>query len=397
MKIFKQKILWAGVAIVLVVLMVFGLAMMGSVISAKPKNIPVVLVNADQPVQLPGGQALAVGELIQKQLTTNDKLPLQWSVANSEAEARSGLDDGTYYGALILPADLSGGIASLSGTEPKPATVTVISNDGLNVQAATAVKQGLDQAMRMVNAQMSAALLGQIGKTSGGVIPVTAAQALLAPIQVADESVHPVGLNNASGNAPGLVTQIMWMGSLASALVLFQAGRNAAKAGSSRMVSVAVQALAGTVITGLAAGFIVWMASGWYGMEILNQTDVWLVLWLAGLMFFLLQSALLNWLGMSALPLLILLMFFSMPLLNMAPEFLSNVSHDWLYSWTPLRFAALGLRKTMYFGGLDAASESTAVLWAIGGACLLTLLAAGFKKGKAATVQVEMAQVLPEA
>lgn len=397
MKIFKQKILWAGIGIVLVILMIFGLAMMGSVISAKPKNIPVVLVNADQPVQLPGGQALTVGELIQKQLTTNDKLPLKWSVASSEAEARSGLDDGTYYGALILPADLSGGIASLTGTEPRPATVTVISNDGLNVQAATAVKQGLDQAVRMVNAQMSATLLGQLGQASGGVIPVTAAQALLAPIQVTDESVHPVGVNNASGNAPGLLTQIMWMGSLAGALVLFQAGRNAVKAGSSRMVSVAVQALAGAVITSVAAGFIVWMASGWYGMEILNRMDVWLVLWLAGLMFFLLQSALFSWLGMPAIPLLILLMFFSMPLLNMAPEFLSNVSHDWLYSWTPLRFAALGLRKTMYFGGLDAASASTAVLWSIGGVCLLILLAAGLKKGKPSPVQTAVTQPLPEA
>ncbi|MFS0723665.1 hypothetical protein [Paenibacillus sp. 1P07SE] len=41
--------------------------------------------------------------------------------------------------------------------------------------------------------------------------------------------------------------------------------------------------------------------------------------------------------------LLVLLMFFSMPLLNMAPEFLSQTTRDWIYSWTPLRFAVGGL------------------------------------------------------
>jgi hypothetical protein len=49
---------------------------------------------------------------------------------------------------------------------------------------------------------------------------------------------------------------------------------------------------------------------------------------------------------------LVLLMFFSMPVLNMAPEFLSQTTQDWFYSWTPLRFVAVGLREVMYFGGL---------------------------------------------
>ena len=55
---------------------------------------------------------------------------------------------------------------------------------------------------------------------------------------------------------------------------------------------------------------------------------------------------------------LVLLMFFSVPLLNMAPEFLSQTTRDWIYSWTPLRFAAGGLREVMYFGGLDALTQT---------------------------------------
>lgn len=90
-----------------------------------------------------------------------------------------------------------------------------------------------------------------------------------------------------------------------------------------------------------------------------------------------------HWIGFRGIPLLILLMFFSMPLLNMAPEFLSQTTRDWIYSWTPLRFAAGGLREVMYFGGLDAVGSNTFVLWGVAVGFLVLLLASGFKAGRA--------------
>ncbi|WP_246873632.1 hypothetical protein [Paenibacillus dendritiformis] len=91
------------------------------------------------------------------------------------------------------------------------------------------------------------------------------------------------------------------------------------------------------------------------------------------------QSSLLNWIGFPAMPLLVLLMFFSVPLLNMAPEFLTQTTRDWIYSWTPLRFAAGGLREVMHFGGLDAAGSNAFVLWGVAVGFLVLLLASGFK------------------
>jgi polyferredoxin len=70
------------------------------------------------------------------------------------------------------------------------------------------------------------------------------------------------------------------------------------------------------------------MASEWYGMEIANMLNVWLLLWLIATAFFLLQSALLNWMGLPAMGILVLLFFFSMPVLNMPPEFLPQVTQD---------------------------------------------------------------------
>ena len=116
-------------------------------------------------------------------------------------------------------------------------------------------------------------------------------------------------------------------------------------------------------------------------MELADEGGVWLMLWLAGSAFFLLQSTLLNWMGIPAMGILVLLMFFSMPLLNMAPEFLPQATQDWLYSWTPLRFAASALRDVMYFDGYAPSSSHSAVLWSIAGGFLVLLLASMLKRG----------------
>ncbi|XID91629.1 hypothetical protein ACF3MZ_24470 [Paenibacillaceae bacterium WGS1546] len=162
-------------------------------------------------------------------------------------------------------------------------------------------------------------------------------------------------------------------------------------AGASRGMVAAVQAVAGALIAGIASGFVVWMASSWYGMELVNAGATWLLLWLIGTTFYLIQSSLLNWIGLPSMAILVLLMFFSMPLLNMAPESLSATTRNWIYSWTPLRFAADGLRETMYFGGLNAVGTSGTVLWSVAGAFLLLLLASGFKRSKAKEGSAETA------
>ncbi|GLX69925.1 YhgE/Pip domain-containing protein [Paenibacillus glycanilyticus] len=386
MAIFKQKILWIGILIVIVVLAVFGLAMMGSVLGTKPNHVPVALVVLDEPVDLPTGDKLAVGEMIKQQLTSNTQLPISWTIVSSEEEARKGLDSRDYYGVLVLPKDLSAGVMSLSGPNPTPATVQIINNEGMNTQAATVVKQGLGQVMKMVSLELSKSALDQMSQRADQ-IPVGTAAALLSPIQIQEETVHPVGVNNASGNAPGMLTQIMWMGSLVSAMILFLASTNAKKTGGRKWATHLLQPVIGIILVGAASGFLIWMASSWYGMELANAVDAWLFLWLGGTVFYLLQSMLLNWIGIPAMAILVLLMFFSMPILNMPVEFLSDTTHNLLYSWTPLRFVSGGLREIMYFGGMDAVSTNATVLWSIAGGCLVLLLGAGVKKGKAAAAQ----------
>lgn len=386
----RQKMPWIGALAVLLVLAIFGVAMMGSIAGAKPKSLPVALVALDQPVELPSGETLAVGDMMKGMLQANSQLPIHWEIVNSEAEAREGLDSQKYYGALVLPEDLSAGILSLQSPAPKPAVVQVLANEGMSTQASTAVRQMLGQAMKMAGAELSKQALTMIGSQTD-MLPVTTAQALLIPFEVHEEVVHPVGAKHASGNAPGMLIQILWIGCLILSVFLFQALQKAVNDGSSRGIAIVLQGAAGLLLAGLVSGFLVWMASSWYGMELANGGSVWLMLWLAGSAFFLLQSTLLNWIGLPAMGILVLLMFFSMPLLNMAPEFLPQATQDWLYSWTPLRFAASALRDVMYFDGYAPSSSHSAVMWFIAGGFLVLLLASTFKKGSRSDPRKSMA------
>ncbi|MFC5703078.1 YhgE/Pip domain-containing protein [Cohnella faecalis] len=381
MALAKQKVLWIGVVGVFVALMIFGAAMMGSVLGAKPKDLPVALVVLDQSAALPDGSALNVGEMVKGKLLGNTQLPIEWKLVGSEEEAREGLDNQKYYGALVLPADLSSGVLSLSTPQPAPATVKILVNEGMNTQAATAVKQVLGQASRALGSELSNQLLGQIGQRTEQ-LPISTAKALMTPFTTQEEIVHPNGTNNASGNAPGLLTQVMWIGSLVVSIVLFLALQKAVAGGARRGQAVLGQTAIGLVLIAAASGFVVWMASSWYGMQMADAAHVWLVLWLGGSAFFLLQSALLGWIGMPAMGLLVLLMFFSMPVLNMAPEFLPQATQDWLYSWTPLRFVASAIRNAMYFDGVSVGGSNIAVLWSVAGAFLVVLLASAARKTK---------------
>lgn len=380
MHLFKNRLLWLGAVGAFVVMIVFGLAMMGTTAGIKPKDLPVALVVADEGTALPGSdKRLEIGKLIAESLAKAEGLPVKWIQVASEEEALLGMDAREYYGALVLPADLSAGVASVMSPSPKSPVVTAWVNEGMNTQASAAVRQVLKQGTDMIKVNVSRMLLEQIGQAQEA-IPVATAGALLQPFAVQEQIAHPVGANNASGNAPNLLTQILWMACLVSSITLFLATGKTIERGGNRFAAIAAQSVFGVVFAAASAWFALWMAGGWYGMQIDDKAGLWLFLWLAASALFLIQSGLLHWLGFAAVPLLVLLLFFSMPIMGMAPESLSDTTRDWLYSWTPFRFVASGAREWMYFGGAGNADAS--VLAWIAAGCGALLLASGFMPAK---------------
>ncbi|MGC5362494.1 YhgE/Pip family protein [Streptomyces sp. DT24] len=91
-------------------------------------KIPVALVNADKGATA-GGERVRAGDEITEKLL--DSKVFDWHEV-SAAEAHKGLEDGTYYLSLTMPADFSRRITSSSGDSPETSALQVRTNDANN-------------------------------------------------------------------------------------------------------------------------------------------------------------------------------------------------------------------------------------------------------------------------
>ncbi|MBK6011873.1 YhgE/Pip family protein [Streptomyces sp. MBT53] len=91
-------------------------------------RIPVALVNDDKGVTA-DGKKLAAGDSITEGLL--DSKTFEWHEV-SAATARKGVEDGTYYLSLTMPADFSSRIASSAGDSPETGALQVRTNDANN-------------------------------------------------------------------------------------------------------------------------------------------------------------------------------------------------------------------------------------------------------------------------
>ncbi|MGW5101735.1 YhgE/Pip family protein [Streptomyces sp. NPDC004100] len=91
-------------------------------------RVPVALVNDDNGATV-AGKHLDAGDDLVRGLRGSDTF--EWHEV-SDAEARQGVEDGTYYLSLRMPADFSARIASSSGDSPETGALQVRTNDANN-------------------------------------------------------------------------------------------------------------------------------------------------------------------------------------------------------------------------------------------------------------------------
>ncbi|MFJ6795747.1 YhgE/Pip family protein [Streptomyces sp. NPDC091268] len=91
-------------------------------------KVPVALVNSDQGATVDGRRIDAGGEITRK---LHASKTFDWREVSAE-EAAKGLEEGTYYLSLTMPADFSAKIASSSGADPATGALQVRTNDANN-------------------------------------------------------------------------------------------------------------------------------------------------------------------------------------------------------------------------------------------------------------------------
>ncbi len=91
----------------------------------KLDQVPVAVVNLDQPVDVDGRQ-VAAGDRLVTELKSDEVFDWQFV---TEEEAQQGLAEGYYYSVITIPPDFSADLASGAGQNPTRATVQLQRND----------------------------------------------------------------------------------------------------------------------------------------------------------------------------------------------------------------------------------------------------------------------------
>jgi YhgE/Pip-like protein len=392
---FKQKHPYLAIIVVFLVILLLGIAQLGSTVNPTPKNLPVLLVQMDAGEKLPTGQEMNFGKLIQEKITAapaqaDTVSPLKWTTVASEQEAIDAMDREQAYAAIIIPADFSHKLASLLSPAPQASSLTLYVNQGMNNTAATMANGVLSQIINGVNGQVREQLLAQVSQ-KGGTLTVDQTKAFASPIVVTSKNMNAVGTNSANGNAPVVLTQLAWFGAMVTTLLLFMAAGKATQTGSRthRFSIQASQLLSGVVITAASAASILLVAGKWLGLTIPNYWEMGLFLTFVGFAFFLLQTAVVSWLGLKGVPLFVLVFFFGAPVLSLPVELLPSFSQDWLYSWLPLRFSAEGLRDLFYFRQNLNLSSPMWTLGIIGAVAIVVIFLSLLKKHEQPAAKVE--------
>ncbi len=128
--LFKNKVLLLVVAAIIVIPTIYTTLFLGSMWDpyGKVSEMPVAVVNLDQPVTYEG-QELKVGEELVENLKDNDALSFNFVDAE---EAEAGIRNGTYYMVITIPENFSANAATLMDDEPQKMQLIYETNPGTN-------------------------------------------------------------------------------------------------------------------------------------------------------------------------------------------------------------------------------------------------------------------------
>ncbi|MFD4642384.1 ABC transporter permease [Lentzea sp. NPDC058436] len=181
------------------------------------------------------------------------------------------------------------------------------------------------------------------------------AQGAGLPVKVETQAVSA-----AERTAPLAASALLWVGGMIAGLLFVvlkgQRGRWLSATG------------AAVLVTGSTVGLL-----AWWGVTLNAQALVFLLA--VAVSFALLQAGLFKHLGIRAMGVLGLLYLMAPAVAGQVPELLNPAYRAVLWSWTPFRFSAEGLRSLMYDGSVSTE------WWVFGGIALLgvVLLLAGKK------------------
>ncbi|QIH74766.1 ABC transporter permease [Macrococcoides canis] len=444
MNILKNKLLYitliAGLALVCILSLAFYPAY-----NPKPKDLPIAIVNLDQGMDIQG-KSTNIGKTFTDNIKDNKELAksVKFVTVKSKDALKEGFEDNKYYSAIIIPqnftqdatsamrneiqtakkaeakaaatkaqSDLQAKVQSGQITPQqaqqigiqmkqkmeqmqkqnadllKPITVKkgeieIQINQGASAQAATISDKMLSTMGEKINTMLSKQTVTQLDKNN---IKVAAKDmdALLNPVTTKHTTLNKIKDHQANGMGGMLLFTPVWMGSLVSAILLFFAFRTSHLVKrSERIIATLFQ-----IGTAALAAFISSFGGVWFITQVLDfympepmQTATYIFIAMFGFIMLILGA--MAWLGMKAVPLFMVLLFFSMQMLTLPKQMLHEFYQKYVLTWDPFSFYVEGLRELIYLN--KDLSFNTPVAVMVGLAIfgiISTLLAAAIRKHSA--------------
>lgn len=169
-RVLKSKFLLVGVILVVLLPAVYGMIFVGSMWDpyGKVNQLPVAIVNQDQPAKINGKQIKIGDELVTNMKKTNG---LDYHFVN-EMKAQNGLEKGKYYMVVTFPKDFSKNATTILTDNPKQMVLNYDTAAGRNyiaekmtAQAASMLKEQVAANITKLYAQ---SMLDNIHKTGQG-------------------------------------------------------------------------------------------------------------------------------------------------------------------------------------------------------------------------------------
>ena len=365
----------------IIFVIVLGLILMTAMLpmmKMNPKDVPIGLVTADE------GE---MGTTLADTLLENAPEVVKFTQFDSTEALENAMDEREVYGALVLPADFSAKIATLQTDAPEKATVQIYINEGANATVSTLVQTALTNMVTMMNTQLSSQMLTAVQEKTDAMkdqlSPVFQAQGQDSPLAQAGEMISPIQPSkvqdfanplqsevikfNETGdlsNAPMAYMIVTWLTSLIGAVVLYLVGsKRSFTLRADKLKFNTLQSILPFVYALIAGYVATWYSSWLYGFEFehFNQVALYIALCVAAFTFMIFAT--LRWLKLPSIVIYVLLMFFSMSAITLAPEMLPSFYRDYIVSWAPMRIYADGLRELLFFSQDFINSYSMIIIW----------------------------------
>src|SRR5699024_1605706 len=309
---------------------------------------------------------------------------IQLIAYDSVKQMEKEMDERNLYGGLVIPTDFSQEIASLQGENPTYANLNIYINEGHHPSVASTLETilisitdniGKNMANEMLNKmdevseEMEKTITGQLqnlqsvidmdamnpetveqlGEITSLISPVQPdqVQLLASPINAEVIKVNEVG---ELATVPSALFITVWVSSLLGAMLFYLAGNKLAFTNIKSKYTFQVTQSILPIVYSLFTGYLITLFSTWVlDYEFASFHSVALTLSIALVGFVYLILATLTWLKTPAIALFGILMFFGLPLIQMAPEMIPEFYQSYVLPWLPMRFLIESLKEVLFF------------------------------------------------